>query len=364
MPLSISKLEKLLSTKGFITNKYFIMHKYCVYIEIMSISNADSFLLYIPSKYKFLAEKESNVYKVKYVDLTKDADNITEDYAGEPDEQDIEKSYEEIDIDINDQETGENIAPHLEENYKRTITLKDIPNDDYKEVKDIYRQLKRFRFCVQNVKYKIGVIYKNFLCSIKRDDSIEILLINRFPQKNCRKLYITVDLEHFYEKMDSLVLNMKTVRQGLFHILDKNHLAHTRILQRLLEQKNSMTDFSENIFIKKETYKKHLQEANSMLLVINEEEKKKLTQIYELNNKYMSDNVKGLYKDIEKSHQISQLNTDLTNIQKIKEDIVKTIFELKEKKENTMLIVDKIMFDNTVMLECILRNFIELAKLC
>ena len=86
--------------------------------------------------------------------------------------------------------------------------------------------------------------------------------------------------------------------------------------------------------------------------------------IYELNEKYNDTKLKGLHNDIEKAHQQSNLDGELKKIQKMKEDIVKTIFDLKIKREDTMLTVDKIMFDNNVMVECVLRNFTDLGKIC
>ena len=174
MPLSISKLERLLSLKGFVPTRYFVMHSVIVYMEIISITDADTFLLYIPSKYKFIANKSSqasSVFKIKYVDID-ESNNTADDYAGEPDEHSVENTYREIDVNMSPTVKGNNIGQHLEENYKRSITLKDISSDDSKELKDIFRQLKRLRFCVQNVKYKIAVIYKNYHCAIRRYDSI------------------------------------------------------------------------------------------------------------------------------------------------------------------------------------------------
>lgn len=361
MPLSTNKLEKLLSLKGFVPARYFVMHNVIVYMEIVSIADADTFLLYIPSKYKFVAQKGSNVYKVKYVDID-ESDNTADDYAGEPDEHSVENAYEEIDINMSPTVKGDNIAPHLEENYKRSITLKDISTEDSKQLKDIFRQLKRLRFCVQNVKYKIAIIYKQYLCAIKRDDSIECLAIKRFRGKDCKKLYVTADLELVYEKMDSLLLNMGTIRKGLYHILDKNHFTHSRTLQRLLEEKSNIVEFSDKAYSKKVEYEKHLKDTGDMLEAMNKSEKNIVGQIYEINEKYSG--AKGLHNDIEKSHQVSKLNLELNEIQKIKEDLVKTIFELKAKREDTMLTVDKIMFDNSVMLECVLRNFKDLGSIC
>jgi len=366
MPLSIEKLEKLLSAKGFIPSRYFVMHGLCVYIEIVSIENADMFLLYIPSKYKFKLKKgRTNMNNIKYLDIDETEDNTADYYAGEPDEHSVENTYREIDVGISPNVNGDNIAPYLEENYKRTITLKDISDEDSKEIRDIVRQLKRLRFCVQNVKYKIVIIYKSFLCAIKRDDTIECYVIKKYPEKNCKKLYVTTDLEILYEKIDSLMLNMNTIRKGLYHILDKNHFTHTRTLQSLMEEKNDIMRLSDRSYAKKLEYEKYLKEANKMLEAIKRSEKEKLAHIYELNEKYRDPGLRrGLHNDIEKSHQLSKLENELADIQKIKEDIVKTIFDLKTKREDTMLMVDKIMFDNNVMIECVIRNFSKLEKIC
>ena len=366
MPLSIEKLEKLLSTKGFVPNRYFIIHGLCVYIEIVSISDANIFLLYIPSKYKFTVNKrQMNINKIKYLDIDESENNTANDYAGEPDEYSVENTYREIDVGISPNVKGDNIAPYLEENYKRAITLKDISDDDSKEIKDIIRQLKRLRFCVQNVKYKIAIIYKSFLCSIKRDDTIECYVIKKYPEKNCKKLYVTTDLEILYEKMDSLMINMSTIYKGLYHILDKNHFTHTRTLQRLMDEKNDIMRLSDKSYAKKLEYEKYLKEANKMLEATKQSEKEKLDHIYDLNEKYKDPGLhRGLHNDIDKSHQLSKLENELVDIQKIKEDIVKTIFDLKAKREDTMLMVDKIMFDNNVMIECVIRNFAKLEKIC
>jgi hypothetical protein len=364
MSLSISKLDKLLSLKGFVTTRYFVMHSVVVYMEIISITNADTFLLYIPSKYKFIVPKSNSVFKIKYVDINESEDNTADDYAGEIDEHAVENEYQEIDIKMSPTVKGNNIGNHLEENYKRSITLKNISTDDTKEIKDIIRQLKRLRFCVQNVKYKIAIMYKNYLCSIKRDDSIECFSINEYRGKECKKLFVTCDLELLYEKMDSLILNMSTIRKGLYHILDKNHFTHSRTLQRLLDEKSTMVELSDNAYSKKVEYEKYIKDANEMLTAINKSEKGVLEKIYELNEKYNKTGLKGLHNDIERSHMLSNLNTEITEIQNIKEEVVKTIFDLKTKREDTMLTVDKIMFDNNVMVECVIRNFRELGLVC
>ena len=106
-----------------------------------------------------------------------------------------------------------------------------------------------------------------------------------------------------------------------------------------------------------------MEEATQMLEKINTSEKKVLENIFQTNEKYNNEHIKGIHNDIEKSHILTKHNKDLKEIQKTKEDIVKTIFKLKTKREDIMLNVDKIMFDNNVMTECVLRNFNDLKKI-
>lgn len=365
MPLSIDKLDKLLETKGFVSNKYYTIEDLCMYVELVSISDADVFLLYIPSKYKFSVKNKSNVYKLKYFNYEDEEENTADDYAGEMDEYLLENTYREIDIGINAGHKDPNIASYLEKNYKRPIILKDISEEDNKEVRDTVRQLKRLRLCVQNVNYKVTIMYKHYICSIKRDDSIECYSIKKYNGSKYKKLFVTTDLETLYSNIDSLKLNLTTVRKGLYHILDKNQFNHTKTLQRLLDTKNDIIEFSDRAYSKKLEYDKYYQEAVDMLKNIKNSEKQKLSVLFELNQKFKDPSLnKGLHNDIDRTHQLSKLQQEISDIKKIKEEIVKTLFDLKSKKEDTMLMVDKIMFDNNVMIECVIRNFSELEKIC
>lgn len=360
MPLSITKLEKLLSSQGFLPSKFFIMGGICVYIEVVSVSDANIFLLYIPSKYKFKMKHYPNSFKLKYVELDETPDNTTENYAGDPNEQDIEKTYNEIDIKSSYE--GKDIESYMEEKYKKIISLKDISKEDTKEIKDIMRQLKRFKFCVQNVQYKIAIIYKNFLCAIRRDDELECFKIKKYQYTDYKKLYVTIHLELFYENMESIIMNMNDVKTGLYNILDKNQLNHTKILKVLMEDKKDIMEFSTKVYDKKQEYEKYIKEFETMLKTLVNSEKEHVKRIYAIDEQYNSDS--GLHSDINKTHQISKINKELKRINGLKQNVVKNIFDLQEKRENTALMVDKIIFDNTVMLECILNNFKELGKLC
>ena len=361
MPLSVNKLEKLLTSKGFIPNKYFTIDDCVVYIEVISVETADTFLLYIPSKYNFTIKDshDRSIYKLSYFDLDNDDDNTADNYAGKLDEYEIENKYNDINIGLSPQK-GNNIETNLEEHYKREINLRDISESQNQKIKNIYRQLKRLRFCVKNVKYKVSIMYRNFILSIKRDDSIEIYSIAKFKGKNIHKMYVTLDLELLYEKLDSVVINIKSIQKGLYHILDKNHFKHTETLQQLLEDKIKIMSFSDTLYKKKVEYNNYIKDSEIILQTINESEQRILIKINN-HNKNKVDG--GLSDDIQSSHTISLYNSELKDVLKIKEDMIKTIIELKNKKEDIILKVDKIMFDNNVMIECVIRNFSDLSHM-
>ena len=83
-----------------------------------------------------------------------------------------------------------------------------------------------------------------------------------------------------------------------------------------------------------------------------------------INEKYSDSSLKGLHLDIEKSHLMSRQQVELDKIRKIKQEILINISSLKEKQENLMLRVDKIFFDNSVMMDAIIKNInsLDLTK--
>ena len=96
-----------------------------------------------------------------------------------------------------------------------------------------------------------------------------------------------------------------------------------------------------------------------MLIKINDSEKKVIETIYILNGK---DNNTTLNNDIQKSHQIYNLEKKLDNINNVKQEIVKDIINIRNKQENITLEIDKILFDNSIMISIITKNFNSLLE--
>jgi hypothetical protein len=363
MSLSLNKLERLLSTKGLLPKKYFVIHGNCVYIEVLSITNADSFLLYIPSKYQIAINSGNDVYKIESLELDEEG-NIPVDYAREPDNFDLDQEYE--DIDINETSNKENIkdlTKHLEENYNSPVSLKDIVKEDNKDLRDVFRQLRRFRFCVQSISYKLGIVFKNYICCIDRYNTLKCFIIKHYPNKNIRKLMVSLDIETFYDKINTISVDIQTVRIGVYKVLDKNQLKHTNNLKNMLETKSDITEYSNIIYSHKIQFAEYINQLETMLERLRESEKRVIEKIMKIDEKYSEHGIKGLHKDIEKTHILSKHETELERINTVKQDIIRNIIDVKIKQENIALSVDKIFFDNSVMLDAILKNMKTLKSL-
>ena len=357
MPLSLSKLENLLTLKGFVPIKFFELDGSCFYIEVFSISTADVFLLYIPSKYTIECKEEPNVYKIKYLEMDSN-DNVADEYAVKQDDFDIENIYGNTNIELGN-DKGD-MEEHLENNYKKSITLKDISNSDTVVIKAIYRQIRRFKYCVQNLKYKLAIIYKNYICAIRRDDSIDCFSIKNYPREDGKRLMVIVDLETFYEKNDKLLEDIQIVRESIYTLLEKNQGTHSRIITKILENKKDIIIIPQELEKKKILYNKMTADLFNLLTTMNEAESK-ITQELEGLNEIVHGN--DIQNDINKSHQKVRLEKEIDKINRIKSEIGKNIVLIRDKRENKLLGVDKISFDNAVMLDVILKNFSKLKTI-
>lgn len=361
MSLSLEKLEKMISKNGFAPIRYLVYHKLVMYIELISIETADEFLLYIPSKYEFKINTDNkNVYKLKSLRIDMD-NNILDKYTGNIKNDNIENIYREINDVVSPTHNNDNIEPYLENKYKKDINVSDISETDMKIIKENYRQLNRLKFCVQNMNYKISILFKNYICTLKRNDDIVCFYIRNYKGYNKTKIFITADLELFYNKNEHIIEHLSIIRKGIYDIIDKNQFRHTNTFNSLLNNKKIITILSTRLQNKKKEYEDHIKDCKFMLKHTNKGIQNILININNAKEKY--NNSKGLNKDIEYSYEISKYEEKLKDVEGIKEEILKTILELQGKREHIMLKVDKIMFDNNVMVECVIRNFAELKEI-
>ena len=358
MSLSISKLEKMMKKSGILPKKYFAMDSMCIYIEGLILETADVILVYIPSKYEIQAPSSGNVFKLSAIEVNEDG-TIPGDYGVTTD--DTENQYEQVNLGIDT--NGEKIEDQLESSYNHQLSLKDLSGKDTGQLREVFRQLKRLGLCVQTLKYKLCITFKNYLTCIRRDNSFEGFVIDGPPSNSDRKLRISIDLESLYTKPTSIAMDVKTVRDGIYKVLNKNQIRHTNNLQKILDHKMDFVKSSENTNAKKAKYAKYLSRLDKMLQVLSEAEIKEKHSIELTHQSYESNNgVKGLQIDIEKSHILSKHSEKITHINMVRQDVIRYSLQVKGELEDLSLRIDKICFDNIVMIDAITRNFIGMSE--
>lgn len=363
MPISMSKVEEVLASKGFVIRRYYTLDEYCIYLEVFSVRDASYFMLYVSARYelKIPPGLKENVFPLKYMDM----DNVdTATYAEEPDKVEMEKFYNHFSIDLDGGTSNEDdLEKRLKENYNYEVTLKDLKRDDLKSLKEIFRQLKRFLLCVKNIKYKISIFYRNYLCSITKDDELDAFLILNFPKVDQHKLFIYLDLKTMFEKMNTFSSDIVSVKEGLHRLLDQNQMKHTKVLNDMINQRITILQISQQISQKKEQIIESCKEYEKILTKINQSEIDCCNKLTEVHAKYTDFGLQGLHNDIERTHTVSNLENELKKITSVKREILDNIFSLRSQYENMSLKMDKILFDNSVMIHEISQNFEKLSGL-
>ena len=213
----------------------------------------------------------------------------------------------------------------------------------------------------KNRKYKLGMIYKNYICSIRRDNSIDCFEIKHFQKQNAKRLFVIVDLETFYDKGDKINEEIVVVRESIYNILQKNQGIHIRFINKIMENKSDILLIPEKAEYKKNEYTLMLDELQNMLKKILDEENEILNKINDIER---NSNSGGIESDIHKAHEKTQLEKELEKVFILKNEITINIMSVREKMENSILNIDKIMFDNSVMFDTMIKNFALLKDFC
>ena len=132
----------------------------------------------------------------------------------------------------------------------------------------------------------------------------------------------------------------------------------------MLEQKSEVISITNRLYLKKEKLRNYTNSFRDLLHNISSNEQIILQKKAVVEEKKNLDSSKGgLQYDIKYSHEIKRLDNELNHVQHIKKKISEKIQMTQNQEEHLSLIIDKILFDNTVMLDKIFKNLEVLAEI-
>lgn len=337
MSISIQKLRKLLDKCDFFVNDIFSMNKLCMYIHVVSKKNGHNYIMYIPSKYDI---NVSNIksYELKEINNVMNTKDVTFEYGYDKSNKNFEKLYENINRSSNVSEDT------LTNNYKKDIQITDVKSKLNEEVKSLYRQINRFKFSVENIKYKLVIKYNSYLCCIDRQNDICFYYIKNYDNSSSYKnLLVSFDIEILYNNHYNIHNEIQEVKDQLESILDNNYKVNLQYIEKLLTSNINISNVQNLI--------------TTQLNMLNNEYKTKKQDLVQIINREQE--IRDKLKVSKNNNLLIQLKDILT---KKGEDIIK-LLEIIKRRDNMIVLVDGILFDNIIMLDKITKNMNKLNEI-
>jgi len=361
--LNIEKLQFFTSNNGYDIHKIFVKKSKCFMVELMSRNTVDFILLYIPTKFAFPLPSNILTFPVEEFQHRESRCDDINEYS-HASETLIESSYsdmESITALPTDKRNKLPMSKHLDEAYKKNIIVNDIQGSDNVIIQNIYRQLRRLKYCIRGMTHKLAVINAPYIGVLNSNYDISMYCCETLKRKKEQRLYIIVDVKMFYDRIDTIEQECSHLFNGIYTVLDNNQKLHSKNIKYIMDQRDNILQKSTDLHTNKMQYMQYIDKYVNLLDELNSYEKTKTYDLKQLNSVPYDPN--DLRHDMKRTHQKKKLEKEIREIHKTRNDITKTIKDLKLKMGNLSLSIDTILFDNIVMIDKVFKNFEELGKL-
>jgi hypothetical protein len=239
-------------------------------------------------------------------------------------------------LELKDETNSENIEQHLLKKYDDKIQFsKDIKK--LHNLKENYMQVKRLSYCVKNLNYKIAILYDNNILFLDANNKINCYDIRGGEDlTKKRRLFGVIDLENLL-KNDHIDNDIKDLQVGIRKMLYKNQTGQTKMIKKLIENYSGITIQLENIDRIKKDVDGMIDEYTKLI-----------------------DKVDAKIANIQKT---GDTLIELKSLEDYREKMSTKILELNDYISDITLRVDKIFFNNIVLLKSLQQNVEELKKL-
>lgn len=324
----------------------------CVFLKIHMKEIADFFMLYISSRYTIHKSSQYNCVEIKYIDLS-ETEEVAEDFANINNADDIEEDYDTIDNEDNNIES-------IVRSYNKQLEVKDYKK--FNDLKEIVRLVKRLRYCVSNQTLKIGVMYNNLICGIKKDNSLDTYEFTKDPN-SLRELYVFIDIDSFFKEeiTDKFIDLSKIIKNGIYTLLKNNKNKNRRKMDIVFNKYKS--SLVQNDLITETCEKLKTEQDNLYVLLLKNIKSQETIKQDILKKEAYYNNKNTVTADIDSSRFVGICNKKLKKLQGIEAQIRKSHLACKNKYENSILVLDKIYFENIIMFNSVIKNLSELTNL-
>lgn len=333
----------LLEHKYIIVDTYDI-EDYCVYLKLLAQNRGYYIIISIPSKYSIAKDSNSiHLNPIEKCDTLNEKENVY-DRIDENDLVDEDKYLDPKEID------------KLLDNYTSIDIDKDLKCIIQKEAESTKAQLNRLSNCTYDLKYKICIETELCFCIINGKNHTKCYSVNKKnnDESDTKKMYITIDMENFYESIHKISEDYDKIENNLYRILDKTHSKQVLLIKNYLNSFNNISNNIDIIYNKKNKYLSAIQSMKNKIKNIEKKENEILKNISKDTN-----NVSDLKTEfqINNTSEIKKLKTDLLKIQQMKEEALNILSNLKLNYDHFVLEFESTLIDNINLLKQVANNF-------
>lgn len=349
--LNFDRIHRYIHEHGFTIVRTFTRDGKCYLLEVIADDSIQSMYILIPlDKYEIPTEYEA--YELEPYNLGDESQIPTAL---------LESTYSDINslVQLSTEGKGKiSIEDCLNAKYKRNVILRDNENAESKLIQSISQQLERLRYSMRGLQYSIAISADKFIALLE-DENISLFKCENLKDTKERYLYIVVNLELFYDKVEIIEDDCIKISNSIESILKENQKRNMQSLQQIIQTKNHNKEQVNFLRECSEKYDKYLTEYLPLVSELNKTRKSKETQLDNLRTTVSV----NIHHDMKKTHQRQMIERDLEQMKKVGDKLTSTIDTIRKKKQNLLLRIDTIIFNNIVLMDQLFRNMDELKRL-
>src|SRR5690606_14312184 len=148
---------------------------------------------------------------------------------------------------------SQNFVSQIDEIYKKNIITNKQNTDDI-ITNEIYRQLKRLKYCVKGMSYSLAISHKNFVGILDNQDNIHVYSSVYLSKQQDMRLYVISDLKTFYNRIETVEEECDSILYSVYDILNRNQTLNANHLKSVLEKRDTIINTSNELQTKKDNY--------------------------------------------------------------------------------------------------------------
>lgn len=292
--------------------KYLTLDSNCKFI--ICYQQCQIFIVSLDNEWMFKTSQSNRVKSISIQEVEIDEKTLSK----HTDDLEIIKSYEKTNTPFKYEAFTENdVSSSMKESYKYNIRISKLKDRDVIELNDISKQLDRLSLCVKQEKHSICILYDTYICIM--DGSYTRTYKSDIVLSPSRRFAVVSTLEAMFDNIKQTWDDVYQITFGIDEILDRNMYKHIENIRGMIKLHDTVV--------------------------------KKILQTPRVKNNLVK-------KKKELFHLIRHKNMGSERTQ-----IEKDAMDVSNKLNNLTLACDKILFDNIVMYNSIIKNYEILESL-